>query len=88
MEQSMSGLPENDTTIARLPVALEPAGPRPSLVRGAPSAAFLSQLLAAHDRVIRARRVGSPEGAVGAYHRGARISERRMPLGFRKSVTA
>lgn len=82
-------MPEFDTDRAPLPVPLGRTAPRPSLARGAPMAAFVSQLLAARDHLPpqRARRLGSPENAVGAYARGARMAVRRMPQGFRKNLT-
>jgi len=83
MEQPMSGLPENDTPRPRLPLPLQPAGPRPSLARSQASAAFLSQLLA-----MRERRPELSARALGAYGRTASSGERRMPQGFRKSVLA
>lgn len=81
-------MPDVDTAKQTLPLALEPAAPRPSLLRHAPAAAFVSQLLAerAHLPPQRAKRRGSPEGAVGAYASGARIADRRMPAGFRKTL--
>lgn len=84
----MSELPENETETAGLPLLLEQAGVRPSLAHSAPNAEFVSQLIAARDRMApqRTRRTGTPEGAVGAYSQGARIAERRMPAGFRKTV--
>jgi hypothetical protein len=73
-----------------LPVALAPAGPRPSLAHSAPSAAFVSQLIAARDRLPpqRERRTASVERAVGAYRSGAGIAIKRMPEGYRKTVVA
>ncbi len=92
MEQSMHGLTENDTdqdnSLVGLPTLIEANGARPSLARTAPTAAFVSQLIAARDRLPpqRARRQGTVDGAIGAYGKGARIAERRMPQGYRKSV--
>ena len=65
-------------------------GPRPSLAFSAPTAAFVSQLIAAraYPPVQRARRIGTAEGAVGAYGKAARLGERRMPQGYRKTVVA
>ena len=92
MEQSMHGLTENDTdrdnSLVGLPTLIEANGARPSLARTAPTAAFVSQLIAARDRLSpqRARHSDSPAGAVGAYGRGARMAERRMPHGYRKTM--
>jgi len=90
MERSMSGLPEAETDRADLPVPLEATGPRPSLARSAPTAAFVSQLLAARERLApqRARRTDSLDKALGAYRHGAAIAQRRMPQGYRKTVLA
>lgn len=74
----------------QLPVPLSAAGPRPSLQRNVSDAAFVSQLIAARDRlpVQRERRRASAERAVGAYRQGASMTQRRMPLGFRKTILA
>ncbi len=88
MVQSMAQTKQNGTDGAALPVALGAAGARPSLARSGADAAFVSQLLAARDRLPpqRKRRLSSTEGAIGAYARGARMGERRMPMGYRKTV--
>lgn len=88
--QSMSELAQSDTGEKGLPVPLALQGPRPSLAYAAPSAAFVSQLIADHSHLPpqRARRVGTSEGAVSAYGQAARLSERRMPQGYRKTVVA
>ncbi len=84
----MSEADQNETEKAVLPMALEPGGSRPSLARSTADAAFVSQLLAARDRLApqRLRRMGSAERAIHAYGNGARIGERRMPAGFRKTL--
>jgi hypothetical protein len=71
-------------------MALAPSGPRPSLARSSASAAFVSQLLAARDRLPpqRPRRNANAERALGAYGQSARSLIRRMPQGFRKNLTA
>ena len=81
---------EFDAIVAGLPVPLTPSAPRPSLVRSAPSAAFVSQLIAARDNMPtqRPRRTNSVDNALGAYNRGATIAVRRLPQGYRKSVSA
>ena len=88
MVQTMSDLAQSETVF--LPVAQAPAGTRPSLAFSAPTAAFVSQLIAAraHLPTQRARRIGTPEGAVGAYGQTARLTQRRMPQGYRKTVVA
>lgn len=88
MVQSMSDLAQSETV--SLPVAQAPAGARPSLAFSAPTAAFVSQLIAAHAHLPpqRARRIGTAEGAVGAYGQTARLTQRRMPQGYRKTVVA
>lgn len=90
MVQSMSDLAQSETVSAPLPVAQGPAMPRPSLAFSAPTAAFVSQLIAAraHMPGQRARRNGTAEGAVGAYGQTARLTQRRMPQGYRKTVVA
>ena len=56
------------------------------LLRGAPSADFVSQLIAERDHLPQANdNLGT---AVGAYEAGSRIAVRRMPAGYRKSVVA
>lgn len=81
---------DSETQKPGLPVALQPARPRPSLARSQTGAAFVSQLLAARANMApqRIRRRGTAEGAIGAYAQGAKISIKRMPAGYRKSVTA
>lgn len=72
-----------------LPVALEPAGPKPSLRRSQTGAAFVSQLLMARAQSIpQGRQRPSIEGAIGAYAGRARATQRRMPPGYRKSLLA
>jgi hypothetical protein len=69
------------------PVALERrAQQRIRLLHSAPSADFISQLIAERDQLPLANdNVGT---AVGAYEAGGRIAVRRMPAGYRKSVVA
>lgn len=88
MVQTMSDPAQSETQGFSLPVLVGAVGPRPSLARSAPGAAFVSQLLAAraHMAPQRARRRGTAEGAIGAYGQTARLSERRMPQGYRKTV--
>ena len=84
----MSDPAQSETQSFRLPLVQAAASPRPSLAFSAPTAAFVSQLIAAraHLPPQRARRVGSAEGAVGAYGQTARLTQRRMPQGYRKTV--
>jgi len=56
------------------------------LMRGAPSADFVSQMIAERDRL--PERGAFAGTAVGAYEAGSRIAVRRMPAGYRKSVVA
>tara|TARA_R110002020_G_scaffold14227_1_gene50463 strand:+ start:6376 stop:6627 length:252 start_codon:yes stop_codon:yes gene_type:complete len=81
---------DNETLLPGLPVATEPGRPRPSLVRSQTGAAFVSQLLAARANLApqRQRRRGSSEGAIGAYADGAKVTVKRMPAGYRKTVVA
>ena len=90
MVQAMSDLAQSETISSGLPVAQGTTGPRPSRAFSAPTAAFVSQLIAAraHMPTQRARRVGTPEGAVGAYGQTARLTQKRMPQGYRKTVVA
>jgi len=88
--QSMSDIEQSETDRPGLPVRLGLPQARPSLARVNADSAFISQLIAARDRLPpqRARRIGTSEGAIGAYGRGARLGERRMPAGYRTSVVA
>jgi hypothetical protein len=81
---------ESETIKSGLPMALEPAGARPSLARSETAAAFVSQLLAARANLApqRLRRRGTNEGAIGAYADSAKVAVKRMPAGYRKSVVA
>jgi hypothetical protein len=54
------------------------------LLDAAPTADFISQLIAERDHLpAQDDFVGT---AVGAYEAGSRISERRMPAGYRRTV--
>lgn len=81
---------ESDTYRSQLPVLVGPPAARPRLASHAPTAAFISQLIAARDRLPpqRERRRASVDRAVGAYAQGAVIAVRRMPEGYRKTVLA
>lgn len=81
---------QSGTDVSGLPVPLAQPGLRPSLAHSAPTAAFVSQLLATSGSLSaqRARRAGTAQGAVGAYGKAARLGERRMPQGYRKTVVA
>ncbi|KFC65425.1 hypothetical protein FF80_02832 [Devosia sp. LC5] len=76
--------------ISGLPVALEPAGPKPSLLRSQTGAAFASQLLTGRAQLSLQRPGQRPplEGAIGLYASRARATQRRMPPGYRKSLLA
>ena len=86
----MADSTQSDTKAATLPALAGVVESRPSLARSAPQAAFVSQLIAARDRMAtqRTRRRDTPEAATSAYRNGARISERRMPAGYRTTVVA
>ncbi len=75
---------------AGLPMVLCPATQRPSLVRSAPKAAFLSQLIAERQHLAaqRALRRAPITQAVDAYRIGSTVAVRRMPAGYRKTVLA
>ena len=59
---------------------------RIKLMRGAPSADFVSQLIAERDHL--PAKGETAVAAVGAYAAAGRIAVRRMPAGYRKSVVA
>ena len=61
-----------------------------SSYRGAPKAAFLSQLIAErhHMSTQRARRQALVDVALKTYDAGGKISIRRMPAGYRMNVDA
>ena len=61
-----------------------------SSYRGAPKAAFLSQLIAErhHLATQRARRQAPVDVALKTYDAGGKIAVRRMPAGYRMSVDA
>lgn len=63
---------------------------RSPIVRCAPSASFVSQLIAERDRLPaqRQRRRGTVEDAIGAYGEGERRDARRLPQGFFRSAEA
>lgn len=54
------------------------------LLRGAPSADFVSQLIVERDQL--PAQGESVETAVGAYDAGSRIAVRRIPAGYRKTM--
>jgi hypothetical protein len=78
-----------DTIRGTLPVATG-ARMSPSSYRGAPKAAFLSQLIAErhHLATQRARRQAPVIVALRTYDAGGKIADRRMPAGYRMSVDA
>lgn len=59
---------------------------RIKLMRGAPSADFISQLIAERDQL--PARGETAVAAAGAYDAAGKIAVRRMPAGYRKSVVA
>lgn len=69
-----------------LPMVLEPARPKPSLVRNPTAATFVSHLLAARQKPVEKAPKTQVGGALGAYSEGAKASTRRMPQGYRKTV--
>lgn len=69
-----------------LPMVLEAPRPRPSLARNQTTATFVSHLLAARSQDDEsAAAVG---GALATYSQGAKMSARRLPQGYRKTVIA
>ena len=67
-------------------------GPTPRdrlrLAHVAPNADFVSQLIAEHQHLPpqRARRRAPVGEALAAYDNGARIADRRLPPGYRKTI--
>ena len=78
-----------DTLRGQLPVTTG-AGMGFSSWRGAPKAAFLSQLIAEkhHLATQRARRQAPVADALRTYDAGGKISIRRLPPGYRMSIDA
>ena len=78
-----------DTLKGQLPVPTGTAS-QFSSYRGAPKAAFLSQLIAEryHMATQRARRQAPVADALRTYDAGGRIADRRLPPGYRMSVDA
>lgn len=70
-----------------LPVAMSPAGNKPSLARYDLPAHFVSHLIATRDR-LTARRLGDAASAraSAAYLAGSRINVRRMPAGYNRKL--
>ena len=56
----------------------------------APTPEFVSQLIAARDRLPpqRSCRTNTVAGAVGAYGQSMNMADRRMPIGYCKTVVA
>jgi len=81
---------DSETQLSGLPVPVEARQPRPSLLRSQTRADFVSQLLAAREKMPpqRERRRGSSEGAIGAYSAGAKVAIKRMPIGYRTTIVA
>jgi hypothetical protein len=73
-----------------LPMVIGERRPRPTLLRLAPRAAFISQLIAERQHLApqRQRRQLPPLQAVDAYTAGAGIAVRRLPAGYRRTVVA
>lgn len=80
----------NDTNVSRnLPVPIGPARAKPSLKRLSPASYFVSHLIAEKQRVDvqRARNRSTPQIATSTYERGASITIKRMPAGYRLAST-
>jgi hypothetical protein len=58
--------------------------------RGAPEAAFVSQLIAERDHLPpqRTKRRAAVSDAVGAYDHGSKIAVVRLPAGYRTTLVA
>ena len=78
-----------DTLQGMLPVPTQ-AGLKFSSYRGAPKAAFLSQLIAErhHLATQRARRQASVAEVLRTYDAGGKIAVRRLPAGYRMDIDA
>jgi hypothetical protein len=78
-----------DTLSGQLPVATAP-GSGFSSWRGAPKAAFLSQLIAErhHLATQRARRQAPVADVLRTYDAGGKIAIKRLPAGYRMDVDA
>jgi hypothetical protein len=90
MERFMPGLPEFETDTPMVYSYQGELSARSSSPHCAPTPEFVSQLIAARDRLPpqRHRRTTTTEGAVGAYGRSMRMTDRRMPIGYSKTVVA
>jgi hypothetical protein len=75
-----------DSVVRNLPVAVEAAA---RSVRPSARAGFLSQLIAEREHVAsqRRRRRAPIEMALQTYDAAGRISERRLPPGYRLALT-
>ncbi|MCD7061336.1 hypothetical protein [Pelagibacterium xiamenense] len=73
-----------------LPIAIERPAPRPSLVRISTQSAFAAQLIATRDGmpVQRARRRASDGEANSAYRLTDTLDVKRVPAGYRKTLSA
>ena len=82
-------MPKIETIDIQLPVRTG-AQSQFSSYRGAPRAAFLSQLIAEryHLSTQRARRQAPVEDVLRTYDAGGKISVKRMPPGYRMDVDA
>jgi hypothetical protein len=95
LSQNETGVPLPDREDAQMddngtkgwPVALERrAQQKIRLLQSAPSADFVSQLIAERDQLPLANdNLGT---ALGAYEAGSQITVRRLPAGYRKTVVA
>lgn len=81
----MTGKSDTKRTVSahRLPVSLPLARAKPH-VSGAPQAAFLTQLLVSPQRLSSS---GAPQ-AFSAYRDVEASDHKRMPMGYRKAVSA
>ena len=83
-----TGKPDKRTISGhRLPVNLSVPHARPSLARSAPQAAFLAQLIESARAGTSAS--ASRETRASQFYRSAETSDqKRVPMGYRKSVSA
>ncbi|WP_404401582.1 hypothetical protein [Pelagibacterium halotolerans] len=73
-----------------LPMAVERSAQRPPIVRIVTQSAFTAQLIATRDAmpIQRARRRASDGEASSAYRRTDTLDVKRLPMGYRKTLSA
>ena len=89
-KSSAKNLSAKNSPPKNLPMCLEPARPRPSLVRYKVPAQFLSQLIAERNRLATqtSKRRAPVSLATKAYNTARHIAIKRMPTGFNHQTNA